>query len=58
MPLDGLHKRIIIDTWETRAAWESWHTDAAFAETRTRLEGLEAPPREQWWHDVILDAHP
>jgi predicted aminopeptidase len=29
-----------------------------FLETRKRLEGLEAQPGEQWWHEVILDVQP
>jgi heme-degrading monooxygenase HmoA len=58
MPLDGLNKRVIVGTWENRAAWEAWHTDDAFAETRKRLEGLESAPSEQWWHEVILEVHP
>jgi len=58
MPLDGLHKRVIIGTWDTRAAWEAWHEDAAFVVTRKRIEGLEAQPSDQWWHEVILDVQP
>jgi heme-degrading monooxygenase HmoA len=58
MPIDGLNKRIIIGTWETRAAWEAWHQDPAFTETRNKLEGLEAGPSEHSWHEVLLDLHP
>ncbi len=53
MPLDRLDRRIIIGTWQTRADWEAWHNDPAFAETRGRLEGLEAQPSEEWWHEVL-----
>jgi heme-degrading monooxygenase HmoA len=56
IPLDDLRKRVLIGTWKTRADWEAWHRDPAFAETRKRLEGLEAAPSEEWWHEVILDA--
>jgi heme-degrading monooxygenase HmoA len=56
IPLDDLKKRVLIGTWKTRADWEAWHNDPAFAETRKRLEGLEAAPSEEWWHEVILDA--
>ena len=56
IPLDRLDKRMIVGTWENRAAWEAWHQDPAFAETRKRLEGLETGPSEQWWHEVIADA--
>jgi heme-degrading monooxygenase HmoA len=59
IPLDALNKRVISGTWQTRAAWEAWHNDPAFAATRRRLEGLEAAPGEQWWHEVIEDIrHP
>jgi heme-degrading monooxygenase HmoA len=58
IPLDRLDKRVIVGTWETRAAWEAWHQDPAFAETRTRLDGLEAKKAEHWWHEVILDIRP
>lgn len=55
MPLDKLSARVIVGTWQTRADWEAWHNDKAFAETRKRLEGLEAGPPEQWWHEVLVD---
>jgi heme-degrading monooxygenase HmoA len=57
MPLDGMNKRVIVGTWESRADWEAWHTDESFAETRKRMKGLEASPGEQWWHEVILEVH-
>ena len=56
IPLDGLNRRVIVGTWQTRAHWEAWHADAAFAATRRRLEGLEAAPSEQWWHEVIEEV--
>lgn len=56
MPLDHLDRRVIVGTWETRAAWETWHADPTFAETRKRLDGLEDGPPEHWWHEVILDV--
>ncbi|SRR5579884_768205 len=58
MPLDKLNKRLIVGTWQTRADWEAWHRDPAFEATRKRLEGLEAAPSEQWWHEVILETRP
>ena len=56
IPNDGMHKRVIIGTWQTRADWEAWHRDPAFAETRARLDGLEAAARQEWWHEVMLDV--
>ena len=58
IPLDGLNERVVVGTWQTRADWEAWHADEAFAETRKRLEGVEARPSEQWWHEVLVDARP
>ena len=55
IPLDKLNERVIVGTWQTRADWEAWHNDQAFAETRKRLEGLETGAPQQWWHEVIAD---
>src|SRR4051794_30433394 len=55
IPNDGIHRRVIIGTWHTRADWEAWHKDPAFAETRRELDGLESAPRQEWWHEVMLD---
>ena len=55
MPLDRLNRRTIIGTWQTRAEWEAWHQDAAFEQTRQRMEGLEAGKAENWWHEVLQD---
>jgi heme-degrading monooxygenase HmoA len=56
IPLDGMNQRVIIGTWQSRADWEAWHTDDTFAETRKRLEGLEARASEQWWHEVMFEV--
>ena len=56
IPSDGMNKRVIIGNWHTRADWEAWHNDPAFTETRARLNGLEAAPRQEWWHEVMLDV--
>jgi heme-degrading monooxygenase HmoA len=56
VPLDHLDQRVIIGQWETRADWEAWHNDPVFVETRGQLEGLEAGPRDEWWHEVIVDT--
>lgn len=55
IPIDGLNKRVIVGTWETRAPWEAWRDDPEFRQTRAQLEGLEAAPSPHWWHDVIED---
>jgi len=55
-PADKEDRRVIVGTWRTRAAWEGWHHDPGFAETRRRLDGLEQTPAEHWWHAVVLDV--
>ena len=55
IPLDGPDRRVIIGHWQTRAHWEAWHADHAFTATRRRLDGLEAEPAKEYWHEVIED---
>jgi heme-degrading monooxygenase HmoA len=59
MPLDSdkMNRRVIVGTWQTRAEWEAWHGDPAFAETRRRLDGLEEGEAEHWWHEVLDIRH-
>lgn len=51
-PADGGSKRVIVGTWESRAAWEAWHRSPSFQATRRQLDALAVGPREQWWHEV------
>jgi heme-degrading monooxygenase HmoA len=45
--------RTIVGTWESREAWEAWHDEDAFRETRERLDGLQSRPSETTWYEVI-----
>ena len=58
IPLDAPNERTVVGTWNTRADWEAWHEDPAFAETRERLEGLQVAEGSTVWHEVILDVRP
>ena len=53
IPLEALNCRVIVGTWQTRAHWEGWHNDPAFAETRRRLADLESEPHDDEWHEVV-----
>lgn len=53
MPIDRLDQRGIIGSWETRAHWEAWHNDPAFAETREQMDGLQVGPAETRWYEVV-----
>ena len=57
IPTREINKRVVIGTWETRAAWEAWHTTDAFQRTRQVMDGVETGAREEWWHEVTLDEH-
>jgi heme-degrading monooxygenase HmoA len=52
-PVDKPNDRVIIGTWESRDAWEAWHRDPSFRETRSQLDGLEARTAQEWWHEVL-----
>lgn len=56
MPLDDVTRRAIVGTWKSRSDWEAWHTDPAFAETRRRLEDLEAESGETTWFEIIAEG--
>jgi len=56
MPLDALEKRVIVGTWRTRADWEGWHEDPAFAATRAQLDTLQAEQSEPSWYEVVSDV--
>lgn len=58
MPADRLDQRMILGTWETRAHWEAWHTEPAFAETRERLNGLQEEPSDVRWYEVVAQQAP
>ena len=56
-PVDKPHARVIVGTWESRDAWEAWHGEGAFRETRERLDGLQSRPSETTWYEVIEERH-
>jgi heme-degrading monooxygenase HmoA len=56
IPVDGLNRRAIVGTWESRADWEAWHEDPAFQETRQRMEGLQQGADEMEWFEVVTDG--
>lgn len=56
IPLEKLNERVIVGVWETRAAWEAWHNDPTFQETRGRLEQIGADEGVTTWYEVVYDA--
>lgn len=54
-PLDDERARVIVGTWESRAAWESWRDQDPFHETAERLEGLQTGPAQTTWYEAIED---
>jgi heme-degrading monooxygenase HmoA len=56
IPLEGHNRRAVVGVWESRADWEAWHEDEAFAETRERMDGLQESRSEMAWYEVVTDA--
>jgi heme-degrading monooxygenase HmoA len=57
IPLDGLNRRVIVGTWDSRADWEAWHEDPAFLETRQRMEGMQETPGDNMeWFEVVAEG--
>ncbi|MGN6565251.1 MAG: antibiotic biosynthesis monooxygenase family protein [Thermomicrobiales bacterium] len=56
IPENAPNKRIIVGTWEDRAAWERWHTAGAFRETRQQLNQLGAADGQEHWYTVASMA--
>lgn len=55
IPLDKQNKRVVVGTWRSRADWQAWHEDRAFAETRGRMEGLQEGESAMTWHEVVVE---
>jgi heme-degrading monooxygenase HmoA len=54
LPLEAPDERVVIGSWETRAAWEAWNESDAFQSTRKRMDRCEVDPKGEWWHEVVL----
>jgi heme-degrading monooxygenase HmoA len=57
IPARASNQRVVIGTWESRSAWEAWHTTDSFQRTRQRLDDAETGTRKEWWHEVTVDEH-
>jgi heme-degrading monooxygenase HmoA len=57
IPSDAVNERVIIGTWENRAAWGAWHATDVFQSTREQMEGIETEMRHEWWHEVLVEEH-
>lgn len=55
IPLEAPDERTVVGTWTTRAAWEAWHSDDAFLETRERMEGLQEGASATTWYEVVSE---
>jgi heme-degrading monooxygenase HmoA len=49
-------ERAIVGVWDSKQAWERWHDDEAFTDTRQQLSGLEERPQESVWFEVVEDV--
>lgn len=56
IPLEALNERVIVGVWETRAAWEAWHNDPTFQQTRDRLDATGAEEGGSIWYETMYAA--
>jgi heme-degrading monooxygenase HmoA len=50
VPEDDGRNRVVVGTWQDRAAWEAWHTTDTFKRTREQLDAAtEAHGSERWF---------
>jgi heme-degrading monooxygenase HmoA len=56
IPENASNRRVIVGTWEDRAAWARWHTAGAFHETRQHLDQLGTDDGQERWFTVASMA--
>lgn len=56
VPLDAPNRRVVVGTWEARAAWEAWHTTDTFRRTRQRMNELAQSDGQERWYEVVQSA--
>jgi heme-degrading monooxygenase HmoA len=56
IPLDAPNKRVVIGTWQTRAAWEAWHTTETFQRTRKQMDAVKQSSSDDSWYEVVNTA--
>ena len=56
IPLDAPNKRVVVGTWQSRAAWEAWHTTETFQRTRQQLNALGQSDGQERWYEVASTA--
>lgn len=56
IPLDAPNQRVVVGTWESRAAWEAWHNTETFQRTRQLLNELEQTDGQERWYEVLQVA--
>lgn len=53
IPTDAPHKRVVVGTWQSRAAWEAWHATEPFQATRARLDRVQQSASQERWFEVV-----
>lgn len=56
IPLDAPNQRVVVGTWESRAAWEAWHTTEIFQRTRRQMNALDQSDGQERWYEVVSTA--
>jgi heme-degrading monooxygenase HmoA len=56
VPTDDRRKRVVVGTWQDRAAWERWHETATFRSTKQQLDDATEVHGEDRWYEVVESA--
>src|SRR4051812_48714788 len=57
IPADEPNTRVVVGTWQDRAAWEHWHSTEGFQRTREALnDATESHSPERWFNVVTQEA--
>ena len=56
IPVDAPNTRVVVGTWQDRAAWEAWHQTDTFRQTRPRMNEADRPHGHARWFQVVSVA--
>ncbi len=56
IPLDAPNRRVVVGTWESRAAWEAWHATETFQRTRQPMNEADRTDGQERWFEVASSA--
>ena len=56
IPVDAPNTRVVVGTWQDRAAWGAWHQTDPFQQTRRRMNEADRSHGHERWFQVVSVA--